>query len=255
MSRKKHFAIRILVSSALLTLMITAIHPAYADEKAQALLAEADRARGGVTKGLTWDVRIQSSEDGATTDRSFTVQARGDDALVEATLPARNKGEIFLFNDRTMWFFRPGLRKPVSISPRQRLSGQAANGDIANTNYARDYDGNVTKEEAIDGQATYLLELKAKRDNITYDRIRYWISKDKKLGLKAEFLTLQGEVFKVAKFEYNNSITSGGKKVPFVSRVTITDARFPQNKSVMEYVKPAEKNLPASLFNINQLAR
>ena len=46
-----------------------------------------------------------------------------------------------LFNDRTIWFIKPGLRKPVSISARQRLVGDAANGDIATTNYARDYDG------------------------------------------------------------------------------------------------------------------
>ena len=92
-------------------------------------------------QGITWNVTVQATEDGDTTTRTFLVKARGDDALVESLAPPRYKGEIMLFNDRTIWFVKPGLRKPVSISARQRLSGLAANGDIASTNYARDYDG------------------------------------------------------------------------------------------------------------------
>ena len=57
-----------------------------------------------------------------------------------------------LFNDRIIWFVKPGLRRPVSISARQRLSGDAANGDIASTNYARDYEGTLAGEEAVNGE-------------------------------------------------------------------------------------------------------
>src|SRR3712207_6002363 len=80
------------------------------------LLAEADRARGGLVKGVVWDIDVDSVEEGDQSQRSFKVKAKGVNAAVEATAPARNKDEVFLFNDRTMWFFRPGLRKPVSIS-------------------------------------------------------------------------------------------------------------------------------------------
>src|SRR4051812_14512839 len=93
------------------------------------LLQASDRARGGLDAGgVTWESEIETVEDGDTSSRKFTIKALGDDALVVATEPARNKGELFLFNDRTMWFYRPGLRKPVAISPRQKLTGQAANG-------------------------------------------------------------------------------------------------------------------------------
>ena len=44
-----------------------------------------------------------------------------------------------LLDGRAMWYGKKGLRKPVSISPQQRLSGEAANGDIAAVHYARDY--------------------------------------------------------------------------------------------------------------------
>ena len=64
------------------------------------LLKSADRARGGVGQGITWNVTVEATEEGDTTSRAFLVKARGDDALVESLAPPRYKGEIMLFNDR-----------------------------------------------------------------------------------------------------------------------------------------------------------
>ena len=230
---------------------------AHAEKKPSAdeLLKYSDRSRGGLEQGLVWDIEIQSTEDGETTSRKFTVKAKGDDALAIATSPARNKGELFLFNDRTMWFYKPGLRKPVGISSRQKLTGQAANGDIASTHYSRDYDGTIVREDTVAGEKTYVLELKARNQDVTYDRIRYWIGAKSKLGLKAEFLSLEGAVLKTADFSYGNTVVAGGSKVPFVSQMTIVDAKVSGNRSIIHYESPKVMNLSASLFNVNNLVR
>jgi outer membrane lipoprotein-sorting protein len=220
-----------------------------------ALLKDADRGRGGSEEGLIWNVQLTATEGGNTSTRAFEVKARGDDALAEATTPPRNKGEIMLFNDRTIWFVKPGLRKPVSISARQKLSGEAANGDIASTNYARDYEPALAGEETVRGEKTYKLELKAKGKNVTYDRIRYWISDGKHLGVKAEFLTLAGEVFKTAEFEYGNMMESRGQKFPFVSRMTIRDAGPTGDVTVIDFTAPKSSQLAAAQFNINNVMR
>ena len=83
---------------------------------------------------------VSSTENGESSNVTYEVKVLGTDALAEVKSPPRQKGELVLFNDRTLWFFKPGLRKPVNISPRQKLIGQAANGDIASTQYARDYE-------------------------------------------------------------------------------------------------------------------
>jgi len=219
------------------------------------LLQAADRARGAAKDGITWEIEVETFEDGGGSKVSYTVKVKGDDALAEATAPARNKGEMMLFNDRNLWFFKPGIKKPVSISARQKLMGQAANGDIASTQYARDYDATIAGEEKIEGKDTYKLELKAKAKNVTYDRIRYWISKDGKLGVKAEFLTVSGEVFKWATFEYDNKMTLGGKTYPFVSTMTIYDAIVKTNKTVIRYQVPRTEAHSDSNFNVNNLVR
>jgi hypothetical protein len=222
---------------------------------AEALLRDSDRARGAFPEGVSWALELESTEEGATRRRSFLVRARGVDALAEATAPARNKGELYLFNDRSLWFVKPGLRRPISISGRQRLQGDAANGDVASTNYARDYEGQVLGEEEVAGEAAWRLELKARRPDVTYDRIRYWVSKRRRVGLRAEFLTVGGECFKTAVFEYQNLVTLEGKELPMVSRMTIRDVMGGGGVTVLRYGAPRTERLPASMFNINNVAR
>ncbi len=228
-----------------------------ADTKlAQMLLQASDRARGSMQKGLVWNAVVTTVENGDSSDREFKIKAAGNDAYVEATSPAKNKGEIFIFNDRQMWFFKPSLKKPVSISARQRLVGQAANGDIAATHYARDYTPVIEKvENDPQNGKVYVLMLTAKAKNLTYDKVRYWISEKTQLAIKAEFLTLQGKPFKLGTMKYENKLNVDGKSVPFVSELTIVDAKFQQNKSIIKYVSPEITTVSGSLFNVNNLTR
>jgi len=222
---------------------------------AETILKESDRARGGVDSGLTWTVTVDTQEEGSSTKQTYKVRAKELNAVAVCSAPANKRDETLLFNDRTLWFYKPGLKKPVPISARQKLSGQAANGDIASTNYARDYDGKIVGEEAIDGKPTYKLELQAKNKNVTYDKIRYWVDKQKLVGVKAEFLTLKGETFKTATFEYDNALKVEGKMYPFVSKMSIVDAVTSGNKTNISYTKPSTEAHADSVFNVNNLTR
>ncbi len=219
------------------------------------LLKASDRARGSLESGLTWDSEVTTIEDGETSVRKFKVKAKGVNANVVALEPARNKGEIYLFNDRTMWFFKPDLKKPVAISSRQKLTGQAANGDIASTHYARDYTPTIEKTETINGEKVYVLMLKAKANNLTYDQIRYWISDKTKRAIKAEFLTLQGVPLKRATLEYNNKVTVNGQTIDFVSKMEIVNAKIENDKSILRYINPKMEEHKESIFNVNNLKR
>ncbi len=222
---------------------------------AEQLLKDSDRARGAIGTGLSWEIDVETLDDGSTNKVHYMVKVKGVDALAEATEPARNKGEMMLFNDRNLWFFKPGIKKPVAISARQKLMGEAANGDIASTNYFRDYDGKIVGEEKVEGQDAWKLELKAKAKNVTYDGIRYWITKKDRLGIKSEFLTVSGEMFKSALIEYKNTIKIEGKDLPFVSTMTIVDSLKPANKTWIRYSLPRAEEHADSLFNVNNLIR
>jgi len=215
------------------------------------LLRNSDRARGGDFPGLTWTISIDSHEVDRDDHQVMIAQAQGKKTRVDYTAPEKIKGQSVLMLARNMWFIKPSLQKAVPISPRQRLIGQAANGDIAATDYAGDYDATAVGEETIDGERCAVLELVARAKNTTYDRIRYWVSLARKVGVKAEFYTVSGKRFKSATFEYNNRIIHEGKDLPMVSRTTIVDALNAANVTTMDYSAIAVKKISSTVFQLS----
>ncbi len=227
---------------------------ARADQLPQELLKQSDRARGR-RAGIQWMVEIDSIENGRQQHRTLELKAKNRNSLARFVSPAKVKGRKVLMRDRNMWFIKPGLKKPVPISPRQKMMGGASYGDIASTNYAGDYDVAAVADGDFEGEACLQMDLVAKNKKVTYAKIRYWVSKTRNVGLKAEFFTVSGRIFKSATFDYGNQLTLEGEQVPFVSKMTITDAVTPQNVTVLSYHDVQARSVPASTFNLNLLVR
>ncbi|MBN1664995.1 MAG: outer membrane lipoprotein-sorting protein [Deltaproteobacteria bacterium] len=218
------------------------------------VLQKADEARGNA-QGIQWDIKIESMEAGREQVRTIRVTARGYHSLAETLYPANVKGQRLLMIDRNMWFAKPGLSKPVPISPRQKLMGMVSNGDVASTNYSGDYNITQTADVQFNGETCYLFDLKALDSRATYDRIKYWISKKRLVGLQAEFYTVSGKMFKTATFEYQNSIALEGREREFISRMTVNSAIVKEDVTTMSYQKPILKKVPDAFFNLNLLMK
>lgn len=215
-------------------------------------LRRADIARGGFGS-YAWTLRIHSEEPAGNTDTTYAVAVRDGKALALTTEPKRYQGEKILINGRAMWYVKPGLRRPISVSPQQRLVGEAANGDIASVRYSRDYRPQFAGEERLDGRDCYKLELIAVDDKVTYESILYYLDKQSLLGMRADFMTASGTVFKIARFEYRNTIEFEGRETPFVSRMRIINASFPDRFSELAYDGVAVARNPESLFMLGNL--
>lgn len=235
-------------------LLITGLLPllAQASPAGNALLEEADHARGGHLPGVAWTIVIDSHDDDGDTSRTLSAISDDGRSRVEYTAPAKMRGQRIVMAGRNMWFVRPGLQRPVPLSPRQRLLGVASNGDVAATRYARDYEADIIGHETVDGEPCVLLDLVARERSATYERIRYWVSEKRRLGVQAEFYTVSGKLFKTARFEYDNQISHEGKRFPFVSRMAITDAINRSHVTVLHYSDVSVRQPDPSLFEINQ---
>ena len=244
----------IIIFVMLLSGVVFYTKPVLAEMTPKEILEKSDEARGNV-EGIEWEIRLESIENGRKQSRTLKIKARDFNSLAEFISPPKVKGRKLLMIDRNMWFIKPGLRKPVPISPRQKLMGGASNGDIASTNYAGDYKINQMLEDKVNGEPCYLLDLIAANKKVTYDRIKYWVSKKRLIGVKAEFFTVSGKMFKSAAFEYGNSIPIEGKPKPFVSKMIITDTVIKENITTMTYGKIRLKKIPDSTFNLNLLMR
>jgi hypothetical protein len=227
-----------------------ASHAICDDLSPKEILHKADESRGNL-EGIKWSVQVDSVENNEKQDRLLNVSARGYDFLAILMDPPKVRGHKLLMIDHNMWYMKPGLKKPVPISSKQKLVGGAAYGDIAATNYANDYEPTPLAEETVNGLLCYVFDLKAINKKTTYDQIKYWIDKERLVGVKADFYTVSGKLFKSATFEYDNQIVIDSMDRPFISKMTITDAMIEGNITHLIFIDQKIMQLPDSTFDLN----
>ena len=220
----------------------------------QEILQLADQSRGNLA-GITWTVEISSIGQKTNSSMTLSVKARGFDIATENMAPPKYKGNKLLMLRGSMWFYKPGLSKPVPISRRQKLLGNAVYGDIAATNYASDYTAALLPEEFVDNELCYTFDLVSKNKKSTYDRIVYWVSKDRLVGVKADYYTVSGKKFKTAVMVYKNTVVIDDQLKPFISSIVIHDELMSRDVTTLSLTDPVLEPLPDYLFNLNLLRR
>jgi hypothetical protein len=204
---------------------------------------------------VQWVVSVAVSDHQKNDKIVYDVKARAFDTLAESLYPSKDKGNKILMVNGNMWFYKPGLSKPVPIARRQKLLGTAAYGDIASTNYDEDYEADPLPDDRVDGESCYVFSLKAKTSKATYDRIKYWIRKRDVVGVKAEYFTVSGKKFKSATMEYQNSVMVDGKARPFISKIDIRDELMVNGQTILSFTDTQIGRIPDYVFNINLLRR
>ena len=225
---------------------------AYSEADKRDILKRADQARGYSREGIRWEVTVQSVENSRSRYITYDVQARGFDFFAEVAAPPRHRGGKLLMVSGNMWYHKPGLSKPFPISQRQRLMGDAAYGDIAATNYAGNYEASIAGTDKIKGEKCYIFDLKASTREATYDRIRYWVSQERSIGLKAEYYTVSDKIMKTAFMEYENHIADTNF---FISKITIYEKIMSDTKTTLTFNNPLLEKIPNHIFNVNLMAR
>ncbi len=218
----------------------------------QEILRAADKARGNV-HGVTWKVTIDSIGGKRKKTQIMEVKARAFDILAVTLKPSKNRGDKVIMLNGNMWFHKPGLSKPVPISRRQRLQGPASYGDIASTNYATDYDATLLEDEQINGELCYVFDLHSANERNTYERIKYWVSKDRLVGVRAQYYTISDKLFKSADMEYDHTVNIEGYEQPFISKISMQDELLSGVTTTLSLDNPKVEALPDAIFNLNLL--
>ncbi len=208
------------------------------------LLKRSDMYRNG-WPSFVIHVKITNYEAGkADEEKLYEVSQRGTDKTYVEFMSPREKGRHLLMLGDDMWVYLPDTSRPVRITPLERLSGDASNGDIARTNYAVDYTPVYLRTEKSGNDECQVLELTAKRKGATYQRILYWVRVADARPVKAEFYLTSGKHIKSAVFdEYANY---DGKLL--LQRLTLYDEIRHNSHSVLEYSGAAPRALADKLF-------
>jgi len=211
---------------------------------AETLLKRSDNFRNG-WPSYVLKVKITNYEsDKSDEEKLYTVSQKGTDRTYVEFMSPRDKGRHLLMLGDDMWIYLPDTSRPIRITPLERLSGDASNGDVARTNYAVDYSPVYLRTEKQGSEQCFVLELKARRKGATYQRILYWLRVEDARPVRAEFFLTSGKHIKTATFD--DYAPSAGKML--LRRLTLYDEIRHNSHSVLEYSGATPRDLPDKLF-------
>lgn len=209
-----------------------------------AAILAAEQARGILTgnMGIRWTVNVTGEK-----TAKFVAISQGGKIFAEVLEPADSVGRRYLAEAKgQMWFWKPGLSRPVPVSKRQRLSGNAAIGDVASTSYVDGYKLVSQEDGEVNGEAATIYTMAANSLGDTYAQIKYWVTKKESLGKKAEFYAKGGNLVRSSMMEYNNK--ANGR--PFLSKMVVVDGG---STITLNYSDVSLDNFPASTFTRDNL--
>lgn len=206
-------------------------------------------------KGFQVDVRVTNHfPDRKPQKKGYRVLANGPEkSLVMSVAPKSERGQILLMKGSDLWAFMPKVSQPIRLPLSQRLTGQVANGDLARAQFSQDYSATLVRQERLKDEESLLLELVAHKGakTATYKRILYWLNKEDKRPLQAEFYSASGKLLKTARYE--NYTMMEGKLRP--SRLVMTDNYIAGRYSVLTYANMRARNVPDKFFSKNYLKK
>ncbi|CAK9884167.1 MAG: hypothetical protein XXXJIFNMEKO3_00548 [Candidatus Erwinia impunctatus] len=189
------------------TLALFAALSVHADQ-AQDILKRSDLIRNPQTSFVV-TVSLKQYDNNKLTDQNrVTTHSRQNASgqfltIIHIDEPASDRGKLLLRNDNILWFYDPKSKASVRMSPRQRLLGNASNGDVITSNFTLDYAAVLAGEETVtDGdraaRPAWKLQLSAINDFAPYKQVELWVDKANDRPLKGKFYGNSGKLLKVA---------------------------------------------------------
>jgi hypothetical protein len=198
-------------------------------QSTEAALKRVDRYRYP-WPSFAMDVTLQDGK----VQQAWRVMVRENgDARVEG-LSEKERGRTVLMLKDQMWLLLPKVKRPVKVSPQQRLLGPAAGGDIARFRFSGDYVLGSEREEPVDGLPARRLELQAQRSNMSYQKAVLWLSGDR--PLRSDFFYASGKLARTA--TYGPIVTEHGVQV--LSSLDLEEPSGRKVKLGFSHWKPAQ---------------
>lgn len=179
----------------------------------------------------------------------FDAYINGNEKSLVIQKEGKNRDMKILYVEEKMWVQLPSSRRPIRITPIQRLMGQASNGDVAMVSYGDDYTAELMSEEIVNYVHCHRLLLTARKKSATYHKIFLYVRKSDYRPVRAEFFLISGKHFKTA--FYDEYMRIGNQVI--LKKMTIYDELRKDQKTVFEYEMIQEKRIAARYFNKNYL--
>ena len=160
-------------------------------------------------------------------------------------LPEVNKGQGYLREDDNVWFYDPTSRKFSHSSIKENLQDtEAKNSDFTVSSLVADYGIQKISEGMIGKYPVWLLDLKARTNEVSYERTVLYVRKDKTMTLKQEDYSVNGRLMRTTL--YPKYVELEGKLLP--SQILIVDEINKGEKSQITMAEQSVEKLPDKIF-------
>ncbi|MDF1695406.1 MAG: outer membrane lipoprotein-sorting protein [Saprospiraceae bacterium] len=160
-----------------------------------------------VDKNMTSDTRISTMDMmiyGKRKNRTVRSKgyARGDkESFSEYLSPAKEKGTKMLKLKDKLWIYSPDTDRIIQLSGHM-LKQSVMGSDLSYEDMMEDrelldmYDAKILGTEMINDRNTWILDLVAKVDDVTYHQRKMWIDQERFVPLKEELFAKSGQLLK-----------------------------------------------------------
>ncbi|MDD2346483.1 MAG: outer membrane lipoprotein-sorting protein [Bacteroidales bacterium] len=122
-------------------------------------------------------------------------------SFTEYLSPQREKGTKMLKLEDKLWIYSPETDRTIQLSGhmlRQSVMGSDLSYEdmMESRKLIEMYNAKVLGEETIDGRKTWILELNAKVENVSYEKRKMWIDQERYVPMKEELYAKSGQLLK-----------------------------------------------------------
>lgn len=160
-------------------------------------------------------------------------------------------GQKVLMVKEKFWLLMPRSRRPIRITPMQKLLGEASTGDVATMTWSDYYKGEIVAEDVDkDGVRAIHLNLQSQSRATTYARIELWVDQSNYAPLAADLYVKSGKLAKQA--TYKMGMRDGKRQVV---GMVLYDRIQKNRKTVVNTLSVKEATIPDKYYNPQYLAR
>ena len=229
-------------------LPISTFSQSLSQEGAEKILKELDELSNFPGKDYTSLFTIVSEKPGekqsVTQVRVFRRDSKKQFTIL-IMLPDVNKGQGYLREDDNVWFYDPTSRKFSHSSVKENLqNSEAKNSDFTASSMIDDYSIQKISDGTVGKYPVWVLDLKARTNEVAYERVILYIRKDKTMTLKQEDYSVNGRLMRTTL--YPKYVALDGKLLP--SQILIVDEINKGEKSQITMAEQSVEKLPDKVF-------
>jgi outer membrane lipoprotein-sorting protein len=135
------------------------------------------------------------------TVESKSWQRGTNESYTEFLAPARERGTKMLKLKDMLWDYSPSTDRTIMISGhllRQSVMGSDLSYEdmMEDPHLPNSYSATVVSQDTLHGRDCWVLDLKAKKEDIAYDHRRIWVDKDRYVILRENLYAKSGKLLK-----------------------------------------------------------